>query len=208
MSNESSGAEDPTTLHMAAAKAGDIASLNWIVERFTPLLLAQARYRMAPALARYLDAEDIVQELWGLVLVRLPTLKTRDGRNTPVVMRFLSTSLVQMINSYARRHLARGGAIQENITEGTLAALNPHAEPAATISSIVRSELKNDVLQAIESLDAKDRQVIVLRSIECLSNKEAAEILTETTNAVSLRHNRALQKLRERLDQSIFDDLN
>ena len=34
-----------TTLHVRQAVAGDLDSQSWIIERFTPLLLAQARYR-------------------------------------------------------------------------------------------------------------------------------------------------------------------
>jgi len=47
----------------------------------------------------------------------------------------------------------------------------------------------------------------VLRGIEQHSNQKAAEILGATPNAVSLRFNRVLEKLRRSLGQSILDEL-
>jgi DNA-directed RNA polymerase specialized sigma24 family protein len=49
--------------------------------------------------------------------------------------------------------------------------------------------------------------VVVLRGIEGLSNKEAAEEMDEASTNVSHRYRRALAKLRDRLPRSVFQDL-
>src|SRR5262245_6482251 len=91
--------EDLTTLHLRAALRGDRAGLEWFVERFTPLLLAQASHRLGPELRRLTDPEDLVQDVWVRVLPRLAGLKPRDGRMTPVVLRFASSTLLNRLNS-------------------------------------------------------------------------------------------------------------
>ncbi len=48
---------------------------------------------------------------------------------------------------------------------------------------------------------------MILRGIEQHSNEKAAEILGQTPNAVSLRYNRVLKSLRERLAGSVFAEL-
>ena len=80
-----------TSFHARRAAEGEIESLDWIVRRFSPLLLAQARFRMGESLRRYVSPEDVVQEVWAVGLDRLPGLKPRAGRLTPVFLKFLST---------------------------------------------------------------------------------------------------------------------
>jgi hypothetical protein len=41
-SDSGSDPDAVTTIHVQRAKHGDEESLNWVVQRFTPLLLAQA----------------------------------------------------------------------------------------------------------------------------------------------------------------------
>ena len=50
--------------------------------------------------------------------------------------------------------------------------------------------------KALEKLEESYRQVVVMRHIDGLSPKEIAEILEETENAVSVRINRGISKLR------------
>ena len=53
-------APDPTTHFVRAAVAGDEQGIDALIERFTPFLLAQARYRLAGPAAGHCEPEDIV----------------------------------------------------------------------------------------------------------------------------------------------------
>ena len=55
---------DPTSLCIAGACAGDNSSRDRLVERFTPVLLAQARYRLCRPI-RGIEPEDLVQDCWA-----------------------------------------------------------------------------------------------------------------------------------------------
>lgn len=56
------------------------------------------------------------------------------------------------------------------------------------------------VMQVVSKLLPQYKEVIMMRFVEDLSIKEIAEILSITENAVSLRINQGLKKIREKLD--------
>lgn len=55
-------------------------------------------------------------------------------------------------------------------------------------------------LKILETLDEKHRKVVVMRYVDELSPREIAEIIGESENAVSVRINRSLKKLKNLLD--------
>jgi DNA-directed RNA polymerase specialized sigma24 family protein len=71
----------------------------------------------------------------------------------------------------------------------------------------VRSEEAGALARCLEELPAADREVVVLRAFEQLPNHRVAALVGATPNATSLRYNRALAALRERLPGSIVEEL-
>ena len=192
----------PTTIHVRQAKAGDPDSLAWLIERFSPLLLAQARFRMRDRNLGQ-DPEDLVQDVWSVTLPQLPELGDRAGRETPVLVRFLATTLLYRFNELLRRKIRiRQGHVGE--------PSRPLELPDSTQGALTRAAASDEhrrILAAIDELPEVDREVVVLRAIEQVDNAEVAALLDQTPNAVSLRYNRALGKLRDRLGTSVFDEL-
>ena len=101
---------DPTSLCIASACAGDGHSRGRLVERFTPILLAQVRFRSARGVPG-IEAEDLVQDCWAQALPQLARLVPRDGKWTPVLLKFLSTILLRRINDRLRAQLRQRGEI-------------------------------------------------------------------------------------------------
>lgn len=200
-----------TSLHVRRAKQGDRESLSWLVERLTPLLLAQARYRLRSIPGAACDPEDVVQDVWAVALPRIGELEAREGRETPVLLRFLATTLVHHVNNLARRRIRRRAVRREaDLDAGSQRRdLADHAAvDAPGVATVVsRTDAQRLVLDAIDALDPAQREVVVLRGIEQLDNAAVAELLGVTPNAASLRYARALRKLRERLPDSVFDEL-
>lgn len=56
-----------------------------------------------------------------------------------------------------------------------------------------------EILETIKELDDSDREVLMLRFIEGLEPRDIAEILEVTANVVSVRINRALTKVQQKL---------
>ena len=199
-----------TSYHVRQARDGDRQSLEWIVERFSPILLANARYRLRGPLRTIYDPEDIVQEVWATVIPRLPDLTPQDERYTPVFMKFLSTTLLFRMNKLTRKHItgkpqrAKGGGSTEETERDPLDALP--ADVSGAVTRLVRRETEDAVHEAIQKLDARDREVLILRGIEQHRYEEIATLLGEGHKSLAVRYSRALEKLRRLLPGSIFEE--
>ncbi len=196
-----------TTMHVQRAIQGDGESLTWIVNRFTPVLLAQARCRLGERLSRVCDPEDLVNDVWTVAFPRLASLPPRGGRFTPVVMKFLSTTLLNRLNNLVKQHIRNRK--RKTLTDGEDAVEPLDRFPADSPDVEVRlsrSEDQQAVLEAIETLDEEDRLLVILRGIEQNSGRAVAAMLSMSESAVSIRYHQVLRTLRTRLKDSIFDD--
>lgn len=197
-----------TTLRVREAMGGDASSTAWLVERFSPLLLAQASHRLRgplAALARTHAPEDLVQDVWVRALPRLDGLAARDGRMTPVLVRFLATTMLHRLNSLAQTHLRADGARRQDSLDP--AAEAGFAESARIVSQIASHERIDVVRRAIDALDDDDRTLVVLRAIEQNPVSDIALLLGEKPNTIAVRYRRALDRLRARLPGSVFEEL-
>jgi RNA polymerase sigma-70 factor (ECF subfamily) len=68
--------------------------------------------------------------------------------------------------------------------------------------AIMRAELKIRVQDALNSMDPHDREVLILRHFEELSNSEAAQVLGIKPTAAVNRYVRALKRLK-----AVFEDM-
>lgn len=191
-----------TTMHVRRAMGGDRDSLDWIVERLTPLLVAQAEYRLGPALRREVDPEDLVNEAWLVALPRLAELAHHE-RVTPVLLKFLTTTMVYRVN-----HLLRRRAVAAPADAATEALGQLPAHTSGAITRAVRGERAQWIRQQIEALDASDREVIVLRGIEQHPSQVVAVMLAITPAAVDQRYSRAIRRLRTSLPGTVVAELD
>jgi RNA polymerase sigma-70 factor (ECF subfamily) len=211
VASDSAGARDDlTSVHLRSAVGGSADAVSWIVARFSPLLRANAEFRLGPTLRRLYDPEDIAAEVWCVALPRLGKLPERDGRLTPVLLRFLTTALRHVIGNLLQKHAgkARATVSLEPGSESGVATPEPvDTEVSGVVTRASRAERRDLVLCALDELSEDDRAIIVLRGIEQADLTDAAAQLGITPNAASVRYHRALARLRERLPGSVFEDL-
>lgn len=200
-----------TTYHVRRARAGNASSLTWVVARFTPLLRATAQYRLGTTLRALHDPEDLVQEVWLITLPRLAELGANAERQTPILLKYLSTTLRRRIRDLVEKHVtgkprrAGPGPDREGLEHDPLAQI-----PAAVttlIRKLARRELKDLVGEALEHLDERDREIIILRGIEQHPYAEIAALLKTEVSGLAVRYQRALDRLRRALPRSIYDEL-
>ena len=199
-----------TTYHVRKARDGDAPSLEWLVNRFAPLLLANARYRLGKALSQIYDPEDIVNDVWAVALPKLSDLPSRNNRYTPVVMKYLSTTLIYRINNLVEKHIK--GKPKKQVgsggdeSEGGSPLDNISADATGVFTVTMRRDTRDEILSALNGLDERDRELILLRGVEGQSYKEIAVLLGGDPKHLAVGYQRALKKLRDLLPGSIFQD--
>lgn len=188
-------------LHRAAA--GDQDALAEAFNRFRSRLKRMVRLRLDRRLQGRVDPSDVLQEAY-LDLAK----RASDYLAHPALPFFLWLRLLtgQRLLAIHRQHLrAKMRAVGQEI------ALQHGAMPQATSASLaaqllgklstpshaaMRAEMQHRLQAALNSMDAIDREVLVLRHFEELSNDETAEILGLQKSAASNRYVRALKRLR------------
>lgn len=197
-----------TSYHVRQARDGDDQSIEWVVERFSPLLIANARYRLRPPLTAVYEAEDVVQEVWSIVLRKIDRLITQNERYTPVFVSYLSKTLMLTINNLVRKHVSR-------MSSGDGASSGEEKDPekldaalTGMVTRLVKREREEPVLVGMDRLYPRDREIIVLRGIEQHPYKEIAVILKEDAKVLAVRYQRALEKLRNLLPDSVFAEFD
>lgn len=198
--------QDLTTLHVRRAVAGDGASRTFLIERFTPWLLAQARYRLAGPAGRHCEPEDLVQETWAITLPRLVDLREREERLTPVLLKFLATTLLRCATQVLRKHVLRRPQLATAGDESDAVAALP-ADCSGVVTRLCRRDREDAVQQAIAQLPPEEQEVLVLRGIEQHGNREIARMLGVDDSVVTRRWQKALARLQELLPDGLVNEL-
>lgn len=160
------------------------------------------------ALRRRVDASDVVQDVLLKASRRLP--EYLKSPTLPFHLWLRQIARDQIIEAH-RRH--RGAARRSLDRERPLAAAafadrssielaavlrDPQLTPAA---AALRHELQRRFVEAIERLAETDREVILLRHAEGLTNSEVARLLGLSDAAAGMRYLRALRRLHAVLDE-------
>jgi RNA polymerase sigma-70 factor (ECF subfamily) len=189
---------------LGAARGGDEGALAVLVERHRERLERMVRLRMDRRLQGRVDPADVVQEAYLAVRGKFPQY-IADPR-LPFFL-WLRLAVGQKLVDVHRHHLGaqmrdagqevslhRGPLPQVSsvsLAEHLLGKLTPASQAA------MRVELKLRVQEALNSMDAHDREVLILRHFEELSNAEAAQVLDIKPSAAVKRYVRALKRLKE-----------
>lgn len=196
----------PTTMMVGAAIGGSTNGHAWVVERFGPLLLAQARYRLRGSLRAICEPEDLVNDVWSICLPRLKSLEPRNGRSTPVLVKFLATTLLNRFNTLIRDHLT-GGAVRWAAPLDTADLEELAGDTNGIETKTMRREQVNAMLAALQKLNESEREVVVLRAIEQLPNHVVASELGIPPNTAAVRFKRAVARLGDLIPGSVISEL-
>jgi RNA polymerase sigma-70 factor, ECF subfamily len=186
------------------ARAGDSRALATLFNRYRDRLRHMVRLRLDRRLAGRVDASDVLQEAFLEATKRL-TPQSRE-RAMPA---FLWLRLVtgQALIDLHRRHLGakmRDAALEVSLHRGSL----PQASSLSLAELLLgrftsptraaqRAEMQHRLQEALNRMDPIDREVLVLRHFEELSNVETAQVLGLEPTAASNRYIRALKRLKE-----------
>jgi RNA polymerase sigma-70 factor (ECF subfamily) len=190
----------------AAALAGDREALAALFEGQRGRLLRMVRLRMDRRLAGRIDPDDVLQDSSVDALRRLDEYRAHHAGSLPLHLWF-RLLVGQRLVSLHRHHLgtqARDPAQEVALHRGpwpeaTSASLAARLLGKLTDASraAIRAEQREIVREALNAMDPIDREILVLRHFEQLSNEETAAVLNLKKTAASQRYMRALRRLAE-----------
>ena len=182
---------------------GGHAAVDQLLDRHRDALRALVRMRMDRALSRRVDASDIVQDVLLEASQRL-TEYLRDPR-LPFQLWLRQMAQDQIIDTHRRHRVAARRSLDRErpLHSGGYAdrssldlAAQLHDRELTPAAAAIRKELQRRFLDALDELAEEDREIVLMRHFEQLSNSEAASILGVTPPAAGMRHLRALRRLR------------
>jgi RNA polymerase sigma-70 factor (ECF subfamily) len=196
---------DRTADLVARARLGDDGALSGLFETFRPHLVHMVALRLDAALRPRLDPDDVVQQSWLEIVRRFPEWRAHAAPPFQVWVRLVTS---EVLTQARRHHLA--AHMRDARHEIVVAGSRPSVSAASVADVLVgsattptqaaaREELRARVLSALEDLEDLDREIVVLRQFEGLSNEDAAVELGIEPPAASKRFVRALARLRPAL---------
>jgi RNA polymerase sigma-70 factor (ECF subfamily) len=187
------------------ARQGDQVAWGQLLERHRARLRRMIALRLDVRLQGRVDASDVIQEGY-LAASRRFAAYAEDPAAMPFFL-WLRFLVGQELQEQHRRHLgvlAREAGREVSLYRGAMPETTTAALAAQLMGKItspsqaaVRAERKIRLQEALNSLEPIDREVLVLRHYEQLSNGEAALVLGLDKSAASKRYTRALIRLKE-----------
>jgi len=170
-------------------QAGDRSAWEDLYARYHDPLLFAIRCRIGAGLRSRLQSEDV---LHSVVLDALRDLGRFEHRGPGSLSHYLHVCVLNKLRNKAEYHAAlkRSGDVPLTDSLCERLATRGSEEPA-----YVDDERFGRLERALPGLPEEMREVVLLRSIEGLSNREAAEALGRSEDAASKLYNRALARL-------------
>ena len=196
--------ENDTPALVEQAAQGDNRAWERLLDDNRLRLRRMISLRMDRRLQGRIDPSDVIQESCVEAAQRL-----REYAENPSVPFFVWLRWIagQRLMEQHRRHLgaqARDAGrdvslYQGNFPEATTAdlAANLLANITTPSQAVIRMEEQRRLQDVLDSLDPIDREILVLRHFEQLSNGEAAQVLDLDKSTASKRYTRALIRLKD-----------
>jgi RNA polymerase sigma-70 factor (ECF subfamily) len=188
------------------AAVGDQLAAGALFAHFHDRLRKMIRLRMDRRLKGRVDADDILQDAYLDAAQRLQDYAAQPPMSFFLWLRFLAA---QKLIDAQRHHLGvekRNAGLEVSLYRGpmpeaTSASLAAQLLGRLTSPSLaaIRAETQIRVQEVLNAMEAIDREVLVLRHFEHLSNAEVAELLGLAKSAASKRYITALKRLKETL---------
>jgi RNA polymerase sigma-70 factor (ECF subfamily) len=180
-------------------RQGDADALAALLDCYRPRLRQMVRLRMDRQLAARVDPSDVIQEVY-LDAQRQIRAYLQDCKVDFYV--WLRGLAGQRLSNIRRQHLGakcRTAWREVPLPAGSSLMLAQQVLAGGTSPSraLLKKELRRRVQQAIERLQPDDREVILMRHFEEMSNQEVAQAIGLTESGATMRYGRALFRLKE-----------
>lgn len=185
------------------ARQGDAGAINRLLDRHRDSLRRLVDLRMDRALVRRVDASDIVQDVLVEANRRLADYLANPTMPFHLWLRHMARD--RLIDAHRRHRVAERRSLDReqplvaprDLDRSTMELVAQLADQELTPAAAAAwQELQRRFQGAVETLDEQDREIVLMRHFEELSNQEVAQILDLSAAAASMRYLRAMRRLR------------
>jgi RNA polymerase sigma-70 factor (ECF subfamily) len=187
---------DPAEELLDRVRAGDRAALDELLAGQRDRLRRFIDLRLDDRVRGRIDASDVVQEAHLEVARRIDDFLAR--RPMPFHTWVCRTAHQQMLR-LRRQHVetgCRGVGGERPLPDRSSVLLARHLIESTPSLHLAQAEASDRVLDAVARLDETDREILLMRTFDGLSNVEAAQVLDLDPAAASKRYGRALLRLK------------
>lgn len=174
---------------LEACRAGKAAALNELVRRYHSAVL-----RVCVSLIGSRDVDDLVQDIFIKILRRIDTFAGRSALFT-----WIYEITVNQCRDELRRRKRRWWFSLQSLPMETLEAFK--ADEVSASEQLETEELHKYLRTALNELEPKYRELVVLRDLEGLSYEEIAKIQKVDEKLVKSRLYQARQTLAGKLQK-------
>ncbi len=201
-------ADAQTETLLSAIREGDDQAINRLLERHRAPIRRLVELRLDRKVQQRVDVSDVVQDVMIEASGRLE--KYLDDPVMAFHLWLRQIAWDRIIDTYrrhrvsAKRNMDREQSMSapagpdHSTMEFAVQLCDPGLTPQAAAT---QREIALKVEAAIERLGEQDREIILMRHYEHLSNQEIAEVLGLNPPAASMRYLRSVRRLRELLEQ-------
>lgn len=195
-----------------AAQSGDAAARERLWTRHRGALHKLVALRLDRGIQQRVDVSDVVQDALVEADRRLEEY-LRHGSAMPFHLWLRQIARDRMIDAHRRHRGAERRSIDREQAPPSpslyadrsafdLAAQLRDGRELTPAAAILQRELESRFRAALEQVDPMDREILELRHIEQLSNRDTALALGLSEPAAGMRYLRALRRLRVLLDET------
>jgi RNA polymerase sigma-70 factor (ECF subfamily) len=180
-------------------RAGEQQAREQLFAKHRAFLVRFVRLRADPSLRARLDPSDVVQETQLIALRRLDNYLQDPKLCFRLWLRQLAYDQLLQIR---RRHVkAKGRTLERDVhlpeDSSVQLAWRLFSAGSAPSTELLKKEFAARVREAVQELPDADREIVLLRNFEELSNQEVVQLLGIKPATASRRYGRALIRLRE-----------
>ncbi len=188
---------------LLAAKGGDLDAVNKLLERHREPVRRMIELRLDHAIIARVDASDIVQDTLVEASRRLQDYIRSPDMPFHLWVRHIAKD--RIIDAHRRHRAAERRSVDREqplerpgfSSQSSIQLLGQlQAGGLTPATQAIRKEMEARFAAGLEELDEVDREILMMRHFEQLSNQECAKALGLSEPAASMRYLRALRRLR------------
>ncbi len=194
---------DSTTSLIQRARDRDATAIGELLGKYRDRLHRFVNIRMDDRLRGRIDPSDVIQEACLAATRQMPTYFQQEDMPFYIWLRLIAAQKLIGLHRHhlhvkarnARRDVRFFNAQLPDASSALLAAqlLGRTTGPSR---AAIRAEQQRRLQEVLDGMEPADREIIVLRHFEQLSNSEAAKLMEWNESTTSTRHLRALKRLK------------